>query len=176
MAGQILYRRFFLPRITNQNQKTYHPVEEVLVPKRIIIPKLNIDTEVEAVGLDENGSMDVPSNPWTVGWYKYGASLEKTGSVVIGGHLDSKTGPAVFYRLSSLAAGDEVMVIDQNGKGHSFLVVKKEIYSEEQFPSEKVFFASDKKRLNLITCRGTFDKKKQKYDKRIVVFTESKNS
>jgi sortase A len=177
IAGQIIYRNYLAPRDQEKNQTTIvQPVKEVLVPKRIIIESLNIDAEIEAVGLDENDSMAVPSSPWTTGWYKYGATLEKEGSIVIGGHLDSKTGPAIFYRLSQLAVGSEIIVIDQKGESHFFIVTKKETYNEENFPSKEIFAASDKKRLNLITCRGTFDKTKQKYDKRIVIFTESKSN
>ncbi|MGI5826115.1 MAG: class F sortase [Patescibacteria group bacterium] len=177
IAGQIVYRNYLASLGQGKNQPTIvQPVKEILIPKRIIIESLDIDAEIEAVGLDKNGSMAVPSSPWATGWYKYGATLDQKGSVVIGGHLDSKTGPAIFYRLSQIALGSEIVVIDQKGEKHFFTVTRKETYNEENFPSKEIFTTSDKKRLNLITCRGTFDKIKQKYDKRIVIFTESKNN
>lgn len=177
IAGQIVYHNYLASLGQGKNQPTIvQPVKEILVPKRIIIESLDIDAEIEAVGLDKNGNMAVPSSPWTTGWYKYGATLDQKGSVVIGGHLDSKTGPAIFYRLSQITLGSEIVVIDQKGEKHFFTVTRKETYNEENFPSKEIFTTSDKKRLNLITCRGTFDKIKQKYDKRIVIFTESKNN
>ncbi len=142
------------------------------LPQKLKIPKLGLTTTVEAVGLGTDGEMLMPENPQVVAWYQSGSSLGEKGNLVIAGHLDSKTGPAVFYRLSSLTAGDEIIVSDQEQKEYCFVVVKKEIYEEDQFPMEEVFGKSDQKRLNLITCRGKFDQNTKRYTKRVVVFSE----
>ncbi len=148
------------------------PIEERLVPERIEIEKLKIGTEVKPVGLNSEGQMEMPENPWVTAWYKDGASLGKRGSVVIAGHLDSPQGPAIFYHLFTLEEGDAVSVFDQKGKEYRFMVVKKETYDEDLFPLEEVFAANDKPRLNLITCRGKFNQATKRYDKRIVVYAE----
>lgn len=176
IAGQIVYKQYNATFKETPGTKTSEPLKEVLIPRKLIIDGIGLTAEIEPVGVDKNGHMEMPSNPWLVGWYKYGATLEEKGNIVIGGHLDSKTGPAIFYRLASLAIGDEIIVVDQKNEKHSFFVIKKETYDEDKFPSEEIFAAGDKKRLNLITCRGRFDRIKQGYNKRIVVFTEPKNN
>ncbi len=149
--------------------------EEARLPKKVVIPKLGIETEVKPVGLDSEGQMEMPPDYWAAAWYQTDISLGKKGSTVIAGHLDSPKGPAVFYRLSQLEKGDVVLVFDQNGREYQFSVVKKETYEEDQFPLAEVFAAADKARLNLITCRGKFNRSTRRYDKRIVVYTELLN-
>jgi len=148
--------------------------KEENLPQQLWIPKLGVTTRVEAVGLDSDGEMVMPENPDSVAWYQSGSKLGEKGNLVIAGHLDSKTGPAVFYRLSLLTLGDEIIVSDQNQKEYYFVVVKKETYDEDQFPIGEVFGGNDKSQLNLITCRGQFDRTTKRYTKRVVVFSELK--
>ncbi len=51
-------------------------------------------------------------------------------------------------------------------------MVGSEAYKVSEAPLAKIFGGTTKAQLNLITCNGTWDKKKQDYDKRLVVFTE----
>ncbi|HUV71822.1 MAG TPA: class F sortase [Clostridia bacterium] len=145
-------------------------------PQKLVIPKINVEAEVVPVGINSQGEMEMPQNPWLVAWYQNEIQLGKKGSLVLAGHLDSKTGPAVFYQLVNLEIGDEIEVFDQSQKKFVYLVIEKETFAENKFPLEKVFAANDKKRLNLITCRGVFDKTSQRYNQRVVVFTEFKES
>lgn len=172
LAGQILFRsRPFLPPAGNQksSQVTAH------IPQKISVPKLGIEANIYPVRLDESGEMKMSEDADAVAWYEPGGKLGEKGSVVLAGHLDSKTGPAVFYRLSQLAAGDEIKVVDENNREYWFRVVKKETFEETRFPFAEVFGQSDKQSLNLITCRGRFDQESKRYDKRIVVFSEREN-
>jgi len=146
--------------------------KEISIPRQVNIPKLGLITEVMPAGRESDGEMAVPEDPWVVAWYQWGAKLGEKGNAVIAGHLDSKTGPAVFYHLSQLTAGDEVLVKDQNQKEFVYIVVKKETYNENNFPVTEVFGESDKPRLNLITCRGQFNRETKRYTKRIVIYTE----
>jgi sortase family protein len=52
----------------------------------------------------------VPSRWGVAGWYALGPRPGDPGSAVILGHVDSKRGPAVFYRLRQLLGGDEIDV------------------------------------------------------------------
>jgi LPXTG-site transpeptidase (sortase) family protein len=148
--------------------------KEENLPQKLRIPKLGLMARVEAVGLGSDGEMVMPENPQVAAWYQSGSKLGEKGNLVIAGHLDSKTGPAVFYRLSLLTLGDEIIVSDQNQKEYYFMVVKKETYDENQFPVGEVFGGNDKSQLNLITCRGRFDQTTKRYTKRVVVFSELK--
>lgn len=68
-----------------------------IMPARLRIPSLKIDAIVEPVHVLENGAMGVPENFDRVGilvpWTKPGDK----GNAVISGHVDHKTGPAVFF-------------------------------------------------------------------------------
>jgi sortase A len=142
-------------------------------PKTLIIPKIHVISEIENVGLDSFQRMDVPKKPENVGWYQYGKKPGSKGNAVIDGHLDSQTGPAVFYQLSSLIPGDTIKVIDKNNKEYNFKVTALETYNLEEFPINKVFSPNtDNRNLNLITCAGQFNNEIKIYSKRIVVYSE----
>jgi sortase A len=147
------------------------PVKE---PSFISIPKINVRARVEQVGLDENNAMGIPQDENNAGWYKLGVRPGETGNSVIAAHYDKKDGsPAVFYSLSGLEKGDEIIVEDGDGKETRFLVTKTASYPLESFPLQEVFGKSDKQMLNLITCEGVYDKSSKLYSHRLVVFSEA---
>jgi LPXTG-site transpeptidase (sortase) family protein len=145
------------------------------LPVRLVIPAIDVDAQVQYVGLDPDGTgeMDVPSNFTDVGWYKHGVRPGMTGSAVITGHFNGKEVPeGVFYDLSKLQVGDEVVIMSENRIEDIFQVVKIATYAHDD-PTEEVFGSPDeKKRLNLITCSGAWLPEQKLYDKRTVVFTE----
>lgn len=139
-------------------------------PRELIVPALGIDTNIEIVGQDESGRMDVPKNAWNVAWYEYGPKPGEKGNSVIAGHLDNVDGsPAVFYNLRSLAAGNIVMVVYEDGTRKNFQVTEINSYSDSDFPLEKVFGDSPDARLNLITCNGYWNSSIHSYSERLVI-------
>lgn len=148
------------------------PTPIINPPQRLIIGKLGIDTEIEHVGIDTNGKVDVPKNPQNVGWYMPGYKPGENGSAVIDGHLDTETSaPAIFYSLNLLELGDKVDTIDIVGKKRTFEVVKTQSYPYDEFPSEAVFAPGNTPLLNLITCQGIWDVATRNYSKRLIVYT-----
>jgi LPXTG-site transpeptidase (sortase) family protein len=143
-----------------------------LIPARLQIPAIGLDTTVEKVGILENGQMGVPKSYDNVGWFEPGYALGQAGNAVLAGHLDHYTGPAIFFNLKKLKPGDQVIVSDQEGKTLTFVVTRVENYKTEQSPIEQIFGPAAKPHLNLITCAGTFDKKTQESDERLVVYTD----
>lgn len=143
---------------------------KAVTPVTIRIPKINVDTAIEQVGLLENGQMGVPADEDQVGWFEPGVKPGSKGNAVIAGHVDSKTGPAVFYELDQLVAGDEIVIVDEAGNTLRFEVTKTERYETANAPIKEIFGATDKRNLNLITCSGTFGS--AGYDERFVVYTE----
>jgi sortase A len=142
-------------------------------PKTFLIPKLGINVPVEHVGMDSKGAMDVPKNADNVAWYKLGYKVGDKGSAVIAGHFDKEDGsPAVFYNLSTLANGDEIIVRDEAGKEFKYKVTRKQTFNFDEVPLNEVFASADKARLNLITCDGVFDKNAKNYSKRTVIYSE----
>lgn len=147
----------------------------ILPPRTLSIPKLGVEVFVESVGMDSEGKMDIPKNVDNVAWYNLGYKPGEKGSAVIAGHYDKKDGsPAVFYTLSSLQPGDEIEVIDTNGKKLAYVVTRKASYLTDQFPLKEVFDTRDKPRLNLITCAGTWNRGQASYSNRLVVYSELK--
>ncbi len=161
-----------------RDDRDFSDIEDVITenkpgtPARISIPKIKVNTLVEHVGLDPVGNMDVPVDPFNTGWYKYGALPGENGNSVIAGHLDTKTGPAIFSRLHELRTGDEVIVTDNLGNNRTFKVYKVSVYSERGFPINTIFGSSNEAYLNLITCTGAFDEHFEDYTDRLVVFTK----
>jgi len=145
---------------------------EVELPKQLFIPKHDIKTKVEQVGLDKDGAMATPKNEQQAGWYKFGPRPGDVGNAVIDGHTDTKTGPAIFYKLHELKKGDPVEITDASGRKLVFRVKELVQYDHLKAPLKKIFGPADTRNLNLITCIGTYDQNQGTYDDRLVVFTE----
>jgi len=143
------------------------------VPETISIPKINVHADVESVGMDSQGRMDVPKNGEDTAWYSPGYKPGMRGSAVIDGHLDLVTGaPAVFWNLQELTPGDTISVTDNNGSKYTFAVDHLEKYPYNTFPMKEVFADSKTPMLNLITCNGVWDQASRNYSDRLVVYSK----
>lgn len=141
-------------------------------PVRIAIPDIKVNAEVVPLGLNGDGTVQVPSlkQAQRAGWYKLGVSPGEIGNAVIVGHVDSAAmGPAVFFRLGALHRGDEVRVTRKDGVVVRFRVDAVKSYPKTAFPSELVYGTANTARLQVVTCGGTFDRKKHSYPNNIVV-------
>ncbi|MDO8565442.1 MAG: class F sortase [bacterium] len=142
-------------------------------PARLEIPKLDIDTEVQHVGVTKTGNMAAPNNFTDVSWYKFGTIPGHTGSAVMAGHEDNAISlDGVFKHLEDLEVGDDVYVIDHNNKKLHFKVIAEEIYPYNKSPLERIFNKSDGTYFNLITCAGDWLASAKTNDKRLVVYTK----
>lgn len=124
------------------------------------------------MGVLSDGQMEVPRDTDAVGWYKFGANPGEYGNAVMAGHVDSKTGPAVFYRLNKIKQGDIILIRVTNGATFAFSVKRVIIYQRNRAPMEQIFGPAGDINLNLITCTGTFDKTKGTHEERLVVYAE----
>jgi sortase (surface protein transpeptidase) len=142
------------------------------LPVRLRIPSLGIDAAVEQVGVDAEGNMATPEDPWNTGWYAPGVRPGQPGNAAIAGHVDyHNIGEVVFWDLNKLQAGDEVLVDTDNGKTLRFVVQDTTYFFPETAPLQRIFGAANTANLNLITCGGTFNPATRHYDQRLVVFT-----
>lgn len=142
------------------------------IPETISIPILSLSASVESVGLDTQKKMDVPKDPANVAWYNPGFKPGEKGNSVINGHVDSPTGPAVFFRLKELKTGDKIAVIDNQNHKYNFVVKDKKSFPFNQVPLNEIFGPSDRPLLNLITCDGIFDRKSKNYTLRTIIYSE----
>jgi LPXTG-site transpeptidase (sortase) family protein len=141
-------------------------------PEAIVIPAIDVDADVIDLGLQDDGSMEVPSDFAQTGWFDRGPKPGRVGPAVIAGHVDSTRGPAVFFRLSELEPGDEIEVHGEDGELVTFAVRETQIHPKDDFPSEEVYAGTPGAELRLITCSGTFDAEERSYRDNTIVFAE----
>ncbi|AOM84092.1 class F sortase [Salisediminibacterium beveridgei] len=142
-----------------------------IVPHRIEIPAIGVDAIIEEVGLLPGGQMDEPTEMDEVAWYEGGYMPGEQGSAVLAGHVDSRTGPAIFIDLEKLEAGDEIIVTDEEGTEKVFVVQNSESYDRNDAPLQTIFGYSYRSQLNLITCTGEFNTEAGTHDERLVVYS-----
>ena len=140
-------------------------------PIHLSIPKLGLSVSLSVLGLNANGTVQVPTNFEQPGWYKFGPAPGQRGSAVILGHVDSKAGPAVFVSIDSLQLGNRVNVTLQNGKHLQFAVIGVRMFLKTDFPRGIVYGPRKYPALQLVTCGGVFDPVTGHYLSNIVVFT-----
>jgi LPXTG-site transpeptidase (sortase) family protein len=141
-------------------------------PVRLVIPKIDLDTAIDYVGLTPDGAMAAPSGRDTVGWYELGPRPGNRGSAVIDGHRGYADGrPAAFDKLPELARGDKLYVEDASGRLAPFVVRTTRLYARDANAAE-VFAPTAGRHLNLITCTGSFDFAAGTHSQRLVVFAD----
>ncbi|WP_031085482.1 class F sortase [Streptomyces sp. NRRL WC-3549] len=128
-------------------------------PTRVTVPSLGIDSTLMRLGLNEDGTVEVPpaEKGMTAGWYAGGAVPGEPGAAVLIGHNDTRFGKAVFHDLHKIAEGADIAVSDGAGEESHFTVTAKESVRKDGFPTEKVYGATGDRVLRLITCDGAFD-------------------
>jgi hypothetical protein len=141
----------------------------VAVPVRLRIPAKNIDTPLRRLGLAADGTIAAPREWQVAGWYDRGPRPGQNGPAVIVGHIDSRAGPAVFFRLPSLRRGAAVYVDRKDGSTVRFRVTGRRQVAKDRFPATAVYSPSLQPSLVLITCGGTFDRSAGHYRDTIIV-------
>ena len=142
----------------------------VAAPVSLTIPLIGVQTQLITLGLTSTGALQVPSTTSVAGWYTGSPRPGAIGPAIIVGHIDSFTGPGVFYRLSELKAGDRVYVKRADGTLVEFRVTSVQTYLKDQFPTEDVYGPVPDPELRLITCGGAFDAATGHYLNNIVVY------
>jgi hypothetical protein len=146
------------------------------VPVRIDIPRLGVAAPIDPMALDEEGAITVPPQLDRAGWYSGLEAPGEPGTAVIVGHLDSRSGPAVFARVPELDAGDEIFVELADHSTVRFVVERAEQYDKQRFPTIAVYAPADRPTLRLITCGGRFDEKHRHYDDNVVVYASAQEA
>ena len=144
--------------------------DQPALPVRLQIPAIAVSTPLVRLGRLPDGSIEVPHDWNTAGWYDRGPRPGQPGPAVILGHVDSKTGPAVFFRLRALRPRDVVRVGLADGRILVFRVQRVERYPKDKFPTEAVYLPTLNRELRLITCGGDFDYAAGSYRDNIVVY------
>ena len=140
------------------------------VPVRIEIPSIGVASSLDRLGRAPDRTVEVPSRWEVAGWYAPGTRPGDPGSAVILGHVDSKRGPAVFFRLRELRRGDDITVTRADGSSVRFAVDRTEQYDKRRFPTDAVYYPTLAPELRLVTCGGEFDATAGHYRSNVIVF------
>jgi sortase (surface protein transpeptidase) len=141
-----------------------------IAPARLVIPEIGVNAPVGKMGLDSTGALEVPKAWADTGWYGGGPAPGQTGPAVIVGHYDSTTGPAVFYRVPALKAGQKIDVKLVDGRTLEFAVDSLVMVSKATFPTEEVYGPTTRPELRIITCGGSFNYTTHHYLDNVIVY------
>lgn len=142
------------------------------VPVRVEIPEIGVDSELMALGLNDDGSLEVPPGAFPAGWFTGAPTPGEIGPAVIAGHIDWVTGAGVFADLSSVSVGGQVRVTRTDGTVATFRVTEVAQYPKDAFPTERVYGDLDHAGLRLISCGGAFNRGTGHYEDNVVVYAD----
>jgi sortase (surface protein transpeptidase) len=142
------------------------------IPMRISIPSIGVRAKVIKVGLAADGSIATPeADPAkATGWYRLGPTPGEVGTAVIVGHVDTASQPAVFHRLPELRKGTLIKVDRADRRVATFTVESVETFPKTSFPAGRIFDSTDRARLVLVTCGGTWVGGHIGYRDNVIVF------
>ncbi len=143
---------------------------QVPPPVSLTIPVIGVRAQLIHLGITRSGALQVPRTATVAGWYTGSPAPGAVGSSIVAGHVDSYTGPGVFYRLDELHQGDRIYVRQKDGRLAVFGVDSVHEYRKDVFPTLKVYGMTPTPQLRLITCGGIFDTRTGHYLSNIVVY------
>ena len=178
MAG-VVATALLVPAVPLPAAAPPHPVAEVVpaaapAPVRvtavsIAIPRLELSSPLGVLGVADDGELLAPDDPARAGWYAGGVVPGDVGPAIVGGHVDSRRGPGVFFALRSLQPRDVVEITRSDGRVARFSVTSVAQVAKEQFPTAAVYGPTPRAELRLITCGGRFDRGARSYTDNVVV-------
>jgi hypothetical protein len=140
-------------------------------PTHVRLARLGIDAEVYGVGIDTRlGVLDVPPDIDRVGWWRDGAAPgAATGTILLGGHVDSaRRGAGAFYALKGARRGDTITLRSEGGTTRSYRVTSMRRVRKAALPTG-IFTRKGERRLVLVTCGGPFDTASRRYRDNVIV-------
>lgn len=143
---------------------------EVPLPTSIAIPSLDVSSSLAELGLNPDGTVEVPARFEQAGWYAFGARPGQKGSAVVLGHVDSRAGPAVFAEVHTLAKDATIEIGRADGSTLTFAVERIEQHAKTRFPTEDVYYPTLEPGLRLVTCGGDFDPNSGHYEDNVIVY------
>jgi len=139
---------------------------------RVRIPAIGVSAPTVPLALLPDGRLAAPRGFAEVGWNRSGPEPGEPGTAVLAGHVDSRTGPAVFFRLRELRPGALVYVDRADGTSAEFVVRRLAGYPKDAVPAAEVYGPDGGVSLRLITCGGEFDETRGSYRDNVVVFAD----
>lgn len=126
---------------------------------------------VDRVGTGDDGSLGLPEDPRRMGWWTGGSPAGAPyGSVVLAGHLDSRTlGLGFAARMAALGRGDVVVLADGD-RQRRYRVSARYLLPRTRLRELTALFSHrGPSRLVLLTCGGDYDPVARAYSDNLVV-------
>ncbi len=137
-------------------------------PAALTIEDLGIAQGILPVGLEDDGSMEVPDVS-DIGWYLHGATPGRPGATVLVAHVwwGETAGP--FHRLGTLEPGAHIAVGGNGDAVYEYTVVERTMYDKDSLPAD-LWRNSGPETLVLISCGGGVNNATRRYNQNIVVY------
>ena len=141
-------------------------------PVAIQIPAIGVRSSLLLLGLNADGTVQVPSgNSYDrAGWYRYSPTPGSIGPAVILGHVSGNEGASVFFKLGKLRPGDRVTISRRDGSVAVFQITRVRRYPKKHFPTDLVYGNTNHAALRLITCGGVFNSSTGHFVDNIIAF------
>ena len=140
-------------------------------PVGLDVPSIGVHTTgLVGLGLTRAGTMEVPKDAVTAGWFALSLIPGDPGPAVIAAHINYAKVAGVFSRLHETAVGDTATVTRSDGSTVRFTVYRVAHFPKNAFPTKDVYGNTDGPELRLVTCGGDFDRAAHSYRDNIVVF------
>lgn len=150
------------------------------IPRRLVIPALEVDAGFERIGLDTSVGPDErgrrplgnPQDRTRAGWYEDGPKPGSgRGTVLTNGHT-YRNGSAIFTESfsSDVQVGQLIHIVQTNRSVCSYRIsrVWREVDAARDYPrivtQERLYNFSGPERLFLATCGGSWNAAAQDYD------------
>jgi sortase (surface protein transpeptidase) len=130
------------------------PRKQMPIPVRVVIPAIGVDARIVELGLNPDRTMQVPTTLADAGWFAPGPEPGEQGAAVIVGHLNGKSGPGVFARLSKLRRGAVITVRLRGGATVRFVARSMLRVRKSGFPTNRVYARTARPTLRVVTCAG----------------------
>ena len=150
--------------------KSIRTYEAFPVPVRLRVPTARIDTPLERLRRNADGTIQTPDGPTIAGWYEEGPRPGQPGPAVILGHVDSTEGPGVFFYLAELTPGAAIYVDGADGRTITFRVTAVSRVPKTDFPTDLVYSPTLQPSLRLVTCGGSFDYRTRQYRDNVIAY------
>ena len=142
---------------------------------RLVLQRLGINAPVNYRTVPSDGQLGDPAGPYDVVWYDFrnfsgmGGYPGEGGNAVLAGHVDYRTvGPAVFYQLRNVSAGDVIQYRRSDGQTISYSVTSvSDILPGANW--DPIVSKGGAEAITLITCNGEFNYNTREYSHRRVV-------
>ncbi len=132
--------------------------------QRLLIPSIGVDAEFSFKQVPPSGQMPNPNGPTDVAYYDFGqwpgmgGVPGLGGNVVLAGHVDYiRYGPAVFWDLAQVKAGDRIQIRMKDGAVIEYQVEFNKTFEVGNADWSSIVAATGDESVTLITCGGEFE-------------------